>query len=188
MGIKGKIKNAVVYNLCRSYILAKWINILSLKQTYKKNESGVVIFQMGKVGSSSIYESLKAAQLEIPIYHAHVLTSDRLKATEELARTHWQPCRNPIHLWHSFILSDELRKRHQQKWKVITLVRDPIARNVSAFFETLHLLEKSNQQKLMTSNDGQDLTQLFLSKFYAHDAPINWFDDELKPVFEIDVF
>ena len=33
-----------------------------------------------------------------------------------------------------------------------------------------------------------DLTDYYLRDFHEHDRPLNWFDDEMKTVFEIDVF
>lgn len=188
MGIKGKIKNAVLSNLCRSYTLAKWMNVSSLRHAYEGYDSGVVIFQMGKVGSSSIYESLKRVEPDLPVYHAHVLTPSQLDATEALTKVHWEAHRNPMHLWHSLVLRDKLKKPVRQKWKVITLVRDPIARNISAFFQTKHLLSNADQQTLLSSTDAEELMELFLANFYAHEAPINWFDKELEPVFGVDVF
>lgn len=188
MGIKGKIKTTVLSNLYRSYRIARWSNVSSLERAYSGDESGVVIFQMGKVGSSSIYESLKRIQLGRPIYHAHVLTPEQLAVTEELTKAHWEPHRNPMHLWHSLVLSKRLQQTPKHKWKVITLVRDPIARNISAFFQTKHLLSETDQHRLMNSTDAEELMELFLANFYAHDAPINWFDNELKPVFGVDVF
>ena len=188
MGIKGKIKNAVIGNLCRSYALARLINLLSLKRAYGKYESGVIVFQMGKVGSSSIYESLKRIGLNLPIYHAHVLRPTQLVAIEKLIKANWSPTRNPLHLWHSLFLQNKLKQKPRKKWKVITLVRDPIARNISAFFQTKHLLSADEQRLLLSSTNADELRDLFLEKFYAHDAPISWFDDELKSVFGVDVF
>ena len=188
MSIKGKIKNAIIYNLCRSYALAKLINLLSLEQAYGGHESGLIIFQMGKVGSSSIYESLKRITPNSPIYHAHVLTPAQLASTEALTKANWAASRNPMHLWHSLFLQDKLKQKPSKKWKVITLVRDPIARNISAFFQTKHLLRADDQRVLLSSTDSEELKGLFLENFYAHEAPIKWFDDELKPVFGIDVF
>src|SRR5581483_6633723 len=49
-----------------------------LKYRKKSNKkfginSPIIVFQMGKVGSSSVYDALRNLDLDVPIYHAHVL-------------------------------------------------------------------------------------------------------------------
>ena len=62
------------------------------------------------------------------------------------------------------------------QWKkVITLVRDPIARNISYFFETHHL-----------PADKRWLAETFLEEA-DHQHPLRWFDEWLEPHFGIDV-
>src|SRR5258708_39936699 len=36
-------------------------------------DTPIIVFQMGKVGSSSVYDALNDLDLDVPVYHAHVL-------------------------------------------------------------------------------------------------------------------
>src|SRR5437016_4459341 len=72
----------------------------------------VVIFQMGKVGSSSLHDTL-AKKLKGPVIHAHHfagLTADQQRNLTWRRRLHL-----PIY--------------------VISPAREPVARNISAFFQ-----------------------------------------------------
>jgi hypothetical protein len=84
-----------------------------------------------------------------------------------------------------------------KKWKVITLIRDPVARNVSSFFENMELFEYDYAAKMKSGREEDivaELMELFRKKYIdgsdaAHvDAdPLTWFDEELKTVFDVDV-
>jgi hypothetical protein len=103
--------------------------------------------------------------------------------------------------WMYQFLREELIKRFDgQKWKIISLTRDPIARNLSAFFENLEFKQMSEQSKyrvksdyynidpiILTGNDLEKLSILFFDRF-KHDSPLDFFDRELKSVFGIDVY
>ena len=91
----------------------------------------ILIYQMGKVGSSSIYFSLKS--LYSNTYHVHTLNSKilaNLKAQYNVKDRglpgHWSAS--------DMILSNNLLA---EPLKIITLVREPINRNFSAFFENI---------------------------------------------------
>lgn len=65
--------------------------------------------------------------------------------------------------------------------KVITMVRDPVARNVSFFFERWRMFF---DEEPIEYNKG--MIDLFIEKI-AHEAPLTWFDEYLEPSFGIDV-
>jgi hypothetical protein len=69
--------------------------------------------------------------------------------------------------------------------KYITLVREPIARNISAFFQnfarfTGHRVENASQ-------GPEELVSSFFQN-YRHTVPLTWFDAEIKKTLGIDVF
>jgi hypothetical protein len=124
----------------------------------------VFVFQMGKVGSTSIYESL------LEFYPGVVLHGHRFHSHHE----NWKFRR--LYNW------AVLRKR---PLKIISLTREPLGRNVSAFFqnferETIVPYEKANFSI-------EDLRLLFLSR-YRHDIPLEWFDKNIRETFGIDVY
>lgn len=165
------------------------------------NKEPLIVFSMGKVGSSTIKTSLKAAGLDMYIYHVHVLTQDAMEKVEKTYKQFFSKMQiYPHHLWESQWLRKKIVKGSQEdkKWKVVALVRDPVARNISAFFENLEveLLDSDYRYKIKSTynfeitleiKDIEKLVELFIEKF-DHDTPLIWFDSQLKPIFGIDVF
>lgn len=72
--------------------------------------------------------------------------------------------------------------RNSPPQKVITLVREPIERNKSAFFQQLHKYYPDYR-----SATAQDLHNTFV-KQYIHNWGDLWFEQELMTVFNIDPF
>lgn len=127
----------------------------------------LLVYQMGKVASSSIYGSLKQCYQGM-VFHTHVF--DDLKETD-------------LYLQHLY----QVTKRKQLKPLVISLVREPIGRNVSAFFQNF----KRETNIELSSNSqftNDELGSLFIEKFQEHDIPKKWFDNNIKKNFEIDIF
>lgn len=148
---------------------------------------------MGKVGSTTIVRSLKASGLAMPIYHVHDLTRSTLDRDEKLYKRkfdsdgYW-----PINLWESqYLLKQIERGVKRKKWKIVTVTRDPIARNISGFFQTLRLefgFDYQNIKSMKSEEIIEELIAIFLEKVRWHEYPLTWFDVELKGVFGIDVF
>lgn len=65
--------------------------------------------------------------------------------------------------------------------RVITMVREPIARNISAFFENLQIFALSHEVPT------DQLVDAFKSQ-YPHNVPLDWFDREIKYGVNFDVF
>ena len=122
----------------------------------------VYLFQMGKVGSSSLRATL-TEHLEGNIYHAHTYRSMSPRGQRQLR---W---RRHLHL----------------PVFVICPVRDPVSRNVSSFFQNFKRdtgFEIS--EKPWTT---PELVELFL-RCYPHNDCLEWFDRNFRGTFGIDVF
>ncbi|MDY6905430.1 MAG: putative capsular polysaccharide synthesis family protein [Thermodesulfobacteriota bacterium] len=122
----------------------------------------LIVFQMGKVGSKSIYNSLKKSAIK-SIFHTHYL--------------------NYNHQYAFIRRLYELVVNQKKPTRIISLTREPFSRNVSAFFETLPRYAISNTHHVNTD----DLANIFFHKFY-HDEPLLWFDTQLKRVTGFDVY
>lgn len=71
---------------------------------------------------------------------------------------------------------------------VITLVRDPIARNISNFFESpLWGLNNPNTNKDISDQGVDMLINQFFDE-YDHDLPITWFDNEFNKCLKVDMY
>jgi hypothetical protein len=147
----------------------------------------IIVHQMGKVGSTSVVESLEASELAIPVYHSHSLNIEHLKQREQQKQLNHQ--RVPPRLVQGQYLRKAIdQRRPDQAWKIVSLVRDPISRNVSAFFQNIedyfpNFCDRYDSGQLTLEN----VVTTFLEK-YDHGFVLTWFDREVKDVFGIDVF
>ena len=164
----------------------------------RKNKP-VVVYQMGKVGSSTLCNSLKKIRpRNIDVYHIHVLTEDSIKALENVYKDNFYKASFfPTHILESQYLRKQLDKG-KKEWKVVTLVREPVSRNISLFFQVLDSglgYKYEEKLKYMKIDDiVEELQKLFLEensgfeKYNGHEAPLHWFETEIEPTLNIDVF
>ena len=174
------------------FYYSKIINRLKLRKA-----KTVVVYQMGKVGSSTVRDSLNELS-DIDVYHIHVLTEDSIKELEKVYKDNFHRTSFfPVHILESQYLRKQLDKG-RKKWKVVTLVREPVIRNISTFFQILYSglgYNYSEKLKYMKIDDiVKELQNLFFKKnsgfekYNGHEAPLHWFDNELKSALNIDVF
>ena len=69
--------------------------------------------------------------------------------------------------------------------KVITLVREPISRNISAFFENFTTFTGVAYEDSGFTTD--EIIDIFIRE-YDHSVPLSWFDVELKKTLGIDIY
>jgi hypothetical protein len=141
------------------------------KRVYKLSSDvpPILIYQMGKVGSKTIKKSLQNANLDNFIGHAHELNSNRIVSEDQkiirfVIDTFWS----------------------RERFKIITLVRDPVARMISAVF--------TNYQKCLpqiipinNNNTVNQINKHFLQRLKNNDNS-GWFDEHIKKVFYFDVY
>lgn len=196
-----KIDNAI-FRLARlNYTTAKSYYLYRLKRKDACFEKApIVVYQMGKVGSSTITKSLHQLVLDRNIYHVHFLSPDRVAEYEdkrkELLNTKYLS--DLQHIWQYIHLRQRLKRYPNEGWKLITLVRDPVARNLATFFEHIevktstrngwHLASREYDFDLQVDADNlRPLIELFFEKC-RHEAPIEYFDKEYKKVLGVDLF
>ena len=197
--------------ISESYQLAKLRSHLDYLRLLDKEP--LLVYQMGKVGSTTIVSSLHAAadlNAKYSVYHVHWLSPERLRYEEDIHRSalarSQQPGSTPAahfhpeYVWAGQHLSRRLRnERDTTKWTVITLLREPISRNISSFFQNLEtLLSYDFRSKLETTSVDRvidDLLALFAENYIVDGAiersdanPMTWFDKELKNVFGVNVY
>jgi hypothetical protein len=154
----------------------------------------IVVYQMGKVGSSSIVASLKALKLDRPVYHVHSLAPAGIENGKRMYKRIFRNAqgtdfRRAGHLF----ASEYLRKRmaglrRGERWKIVSLVRDPVAINVSGFFQIVdHYVPRFSERYNAGSANIDDAIRAFLAEF-DHEEVLTWFDVELKSTLGLDVF
>lgn len=177
-----------------NYYAFKYYSHLQLHLKHLQSKEILLVYQMGRVGSTTVTSSLETLKLNMPIYHVHSLIKDSIDKTEKLYKDNFSHLGSiHSHLLQSQYLRGQLdRGLESKKWKVITLVRDPIAKNISSFFlsglELVLNYRLEDKIKYMNTDDiVKELVNLFSEK-YHHEVPLTWFDRELKSIFGIDVY
>lgn len=182
---------------------ARLLYMLRLRFEYSGFDKGpVLVLQMGKVGSRSAEAGLDARVTDRPVYHSHFLSPDRVAETEKMRRMYFRGVRHRYltRQWLSqFVLRTFQAHRDDRTWKIITLTREPVGRNISAFFENLYLVPTENdgefeissdvyglEPTIVSDEDTSQLAQLFFERA-RHDSPLQFFDREIRDIFGIDV-
>jgi hypothetical protein len=127
---------------------------------------------MGKVGSTSVYRSLERAGLQ-PI-HVHFIHSD-LTHMERFTETDKD---FPLHFYIGRLLRRYLRLT-SRRIKVITLVRDPIARYISAQFQTL------DHEPIPQDDPETAVRQLENTVRNGEKVTFDWFAREMEPLLDV---
>ena len=156
-----------------------------LKKIVDDNNKIVLIYTIGKVGSSSVYASLKESknQIHFPVFHIHSLNPERIKKQKEYYRSSNRKS-IPFHLIQSSVLV-EILKNYTGKIFVYTFIREPISRELSSLFQdsfnftTSRKLVRSGMVGLVNTK-VKSLTDSLPEE--------EWFDNELKKVFGFDIY
>ncbi len=147
----------------------------------------IVVYQMGKVGSSTVYRSLRSLDLPRPVHHVHLL-NDLDTIEEGVRRSYTDPVGTLTQIEKGRKLRRRVLRNRATTWRVISLVRDPVQRNVSAFFESVtEVIPDAYERWARDDLTLADIKTAFLDRF-DHEAPLSWFQSQLLPVFGIDVF
>lgn len=182
--------------LRKSYHLTKAYKYVRLHLNNLERKKSLLVYQMGKVGSSTTVRSLRSLDLDMHIYQIHVLTNDCIRRVEKTYKNASKVHDRAIidqHLLESIYLRKQLDKGLKgEKWKVVTLIREPIARNISCFFEAFNqyfpdVAIRYKIEAAKMEDRIEELIEVFLQRF-KHETPLIWFDVHMKPVFGIDVF
>lgn len=129
----------------------------------------VLVYTMGKVGSTAITHALEQ-HADLAVFHVHHLG-------ERADRGHGHRQALSALLWRELV-------RPGVPAMVITLSREPVARNVSAYFQTLR---RTLGGAAPWTRPTADLVADFLAQF-PHTRPLSWFDDELRRALGVDVY
>jgi hypothetical protein len=144
---------------------------------------------MGKVGSKTIQASLEKLNLPNKIYHTHFLSWSNIKQIEDhyssipgtnVCLDHCKDIRSLIDSTAGNI-----------RWKIITLVRDPVSRDISDVFENIKrdLPHVTNVDLESAFNDIRShILKTFADFDESTDYACTWFDKEIKDVFNFDIY
>ncbi len=156
----------------------------------------LLIFAMPKTGTSTVEATLLQSQVQRAVYKVHRLSHEGIQLSEErLARTNTTRFFTILRL--SKIIRSKINANPDVRWQVITLVREPIAQAVSGLFQGIEY----HHAQLIHADGTVDIDaamEFLKDKFegWAQGTSeiaeawydIDWYDREMKPVFETDVY
>jgi hypothetical protein len=152
----------------------------------------ILILQPGKVGSSSLYGSLKNSHLhrEYTVLHIHSVTQEGLGIEKERHRSSRIPSRRyPSHIVYGEEVARWMRKNPNKSIYTITMTREPISREFSSLFESLDELPSvwTADHKLNIPMLADVFSERLLQN--AQSGLLDeWFKREIEGGFGIDVF
>jgi len=162
--------------------------LISYELRRGREHEPILVWQMGKVGSSTVLASLKQAVHKAPAFHVHLLSDTLLKKGELYKRSIKEG--NRAYLYNICLRRTlDASLSSGQKWKIISLVRDPVGRNLSSFFQNLDLYYPEMTKHNLNGEDHsvEVLVNSFLRTF-DHDRPLEWFDCEIRDLLGLDVY
>lgn len=163
---------------------------LSLEGQSLDEQEIILAYQMGKVGSSSIVHSLREAGIRSPVFHIHSLSPRALDSfRESLIHPLFLPVPRNLLLSQCVLERIETFGIQGNRWKIVSLTRDPIATVLSSFFQVgrLHFQNFSRRAE-RGEISMEELSRVFFHEYHKHDWALEWFDREILQVFDIDVF
>ena len=128
--------------------------------------SPIIVHQMAKVGSASIERAIRARLPDRAVFHTHRLNPDWWLTRSGGSR-----------------LSARISRDGFQGFQLVTPIREPIGRNISALFENFDEFFDGDAENMSAS----EAIATFVER-YSHGEPLTWFDQETKAVFGIDVY
>ncbi len=147
-------------------------------------EKDVFLYTMGKAGSNTISYSLESVGLSVSSKHyfsgdqQNFFANDNINFLGEIRK---QFTRNYF-------------SRFNGKIKVITLARDPMARNLSMAFFTLetllyHTLGPRDSRNLKGNRTSlNEIINIGFEEQINHEGPLTWFEKEFNYVLNLDVY
>ena len=174
--------------LGHSYRLSRRYALLRLA---RRRESPIVVFSMGKTGSTAVARAVHEATAQ-RVFQVFRLDAARLREAEHRYRVRNRLAKSrtgdagPVafpgahHLWESEYLVRHL-PTPAAPWTVITTVREPVSQALSAFFHAAR-----GAHALAPDSTVQTLSQEFRAQGWLRE-PLRWFEREFTNVLGIDV-
>lgn len=149
------------------------------EKVLRTDQLPVLVYTMAKVGSMSLSYSIQQ-HTNYPVFHIHSMRASQIKEAYQLCRQKgwWPDSRQTGALIHQQII------QQNKAVKIICSIREPIARNISAFFEVLPFYTQNQQ---LGKQPVQTLSRIFMDQL-NHDYPLNWMDNELLACLGIKVY
>ncbi|HEY1922698.1 MAG TPA: putative capsular polysaccharide synthesis family protein, partial [Tepidisphaeraceae bacterium] len=149
----------------------------------------VLMYQMPKVGSTSLLYSvqfayLKAGLPQVALHHVHTLTN--LDLHEQIATKSDNPAEQLALVREYKKIRHDIESQSEGHWTAISMIRDPVARQISDYFHNIdsHIPDWRKRWREQSLSVDEVLRN-FLT---LPDHTPNWFEAEVQSVLGIDVY
>lgn len=199
-----RLKKTILKLMERFYVAHKMLYRRRLRKKYPKSRKKILIYTMGKVGSTSIYESLLGHYKTHNCIHLHRLSNEYLTEREQLMKRDVFPNKKNFseHLFTDLLWKPQWVKTNffneDSELSVITVIREPISRNISLFFQWMEFREHEDQYEFKSrhrkypyhittpKDDISALYKIFFEEFDAN-THLEWIETEFNQVLGIDL-
>jgi hypothetical protein len=166
----------------------------------------ILVWQMGKVGSTSMLLGLRAALPSLEVWHSHALSEEVLaRAERRLTEDRSAPTEASRQIAREIVEGRAVRVRllgDGPRWRILTLTREPIGHLVSVLFHHLDYFTRLAAAPASPPETTVDVLHAFATGVLARtdggrrigdprDAALTraqaWFDRELLTVLGVDV-
>jgi hypothetical protein len=156
-----------------------------MRRTYRRyrDERTILVYQMGKVGSVSIADALGERAIQIHNF---------FPSNEPCSKRPFY--RSALYKWPRdwlFYMTIRRAVRARRLVKIVSVVRDPVARNVSMYFHDLYYwlaFYFTEVRPERVSTEGPNALIDCFRETFDHNYPLEWFDRELKRLTGLDVY
>jgi len=151
----------------------------------------VYIYQMGKVGSFTVLETL--GNMGMDLFHEHCFTLSHYEAVgiKRVLGTYADITSKFSAVKRKIYPSQRLREfQKRPRIKLITLVREPISRNLSLCFHhfTDFIRDDVTRRTFKEHSSSFEMFSHYLENKINQSAGIHWFDLEFQPTTGVDVY
>ncbi len=158
----------------------------ALRRSLRGTTPPVLVYTASKVASSAVTHALASVEGQ-SVFHVHMISAANIREIGAAMRRRGlarvgKDMNDPEDM--GLLLADELIHTRRRA-RVVSLVRDPVARNISFYFQTLDVLWQ--QESAHERFTVERLLAEFHERF-THERGVDWFDMEFKPVLGIDVY
>lgn len=135
----------------------------------------LIVYQMGKVGSTSIYNDL-CDKYPGPVIQIHRLS---FLCSSFVPRSGFRGFTMRVYTGLVRFFVSRKRKR------VLVLTREPVGRNVSGYFQNFDFFQRKLKKRGEVVN-ADSMHRQFLYE-YPHSSSLAWFDEQFHDVFGFDI-
>lgn len=163
---------------------------LKILMNHVRNDDDLIlVHQMGRAASMTLTNTIRSMKLGQPVFHTHWLNTDSVKERVDRINAWKNTGLGPLNVRVSEILAPEIEKRLEaRQWQLVSVIREPVARNVSAFFLDIDRFFNDFHNRYQKGNISLDhMQKVFLDEF-PHQMPLDWFEKEVEKPFGINVF